>query len=66
MRYENKKCIHINYNSQVNDFTTNEITWADSINSGKYITNKNMEEKDKKDGWMQPKKDITEYFVYHF
>ena len=24
---------------QVNDSTTNEITWADSINSGKFITN---------------------------
>lgn len=30
---------------QVNDSTTNEITWADSINSGRFITNKNMEKK---------------------
>ena len=33
---------------QVNDSTTNEITWADSINSGRFITNKNMVKKDKK------------------
>ena len=43
---------------QVHDSTTNEITWADSINSGKFITNKNMEIKDSKDGWMLPKREI--------
>ena len=42
----------------VNDSTTNEVTWADSINSGRFITNKNMEEKDKTTGWMLPKKEI--------
>ncbi len=31
---------------QVNDSTTNEITWADAINSGRFITNKNMMKKD--------------------
>lgn len=46
---------------QVNDSTTNEITWADSINSGKFITNKNMAEKDSKEGWMLPKKDISSF-----
>ncbi len=44
---------------QVNDFTTNEVTWADAINSGRFITNKNMVEKDKTEGWMLPKKDIN-------
>ncbi len=44
---------------QVNDSTTNEVTWADSINSGKFITNKNMEERDTKLGWMLEKKDIS-------
>lgn len=44
---------------QVNNFTTNEITWADSINSGKFITNKNMTKKDETEGWMLPKKDIN-------
>lgn len=40
---------------QVNDCTTNEITWADSINSGRFITNKNMEMRDRTEGWMIPK-----------
>lgn len=44
---------------QVTDSTTNEITWADSINSGKFITNANMETRDIKDGWMLPKKEIS-------
>lgn len=43
---------------QVNDSTTNEITWADSINSGRFITNKNMSKKDEKTGWMLAKKEI--------
>lgn len=44
---------------QVNDSTTNEITWADSINSGRFITNKNMEKRDSTEGWMLPKKEIN-------
>ena len=44
---------------QVNDSTTNEITWADSINSNKFITNKNMEKRDKEKGWMLEKKEIN-------
>ena len=44
---------------QVNDSTTNEITWADSINSGKFITNNNMVKKDETEGWMLPKRDIN-------
>ena len=44
---------------QVNDSITNEITWADSINSGKFITNKNMEKKERNKGWMLPKNNIS-------
>lgn len=44
---------------QVNDFTTNEVTWADSINSGKFITNRNMEKRDTTIGWMLEKQEIN-------
>ena len=44
---------------QVNDSITNEITWADAINSGRFITNKNMEKRDETQGWMLPKKEIN-------
>lgn len=43
----------------VHDSTTGEITWADSINSGKFITNSNMEKVDSKKGWMLDKKEIN-------
>ncbi len=43
---------------QVNDSLTNEVTWADSINSGRFITNKNMEKRNEKESWMLPKRDI--------
>ncbi len=43
----------------VHDSTTNEVTWADAINSGRFITNKNMMEKDKTEGWMLPKRQIN-------
>lgn len=54
-----KYAFDIKLPKQVNDSVTNEITWADSINSGKFITNKNMEIKDSKDGWMLPKRKIS-------
>ena len=44
---------------QVNDSTTNEITWASSINSGRFITNANTAKKDEAGGWMLPKKEIN-------
>ena len=44
---------------QVNDSITNEMTWADSINSGKFITKTNQESKEGKNGWMIPKKEIN-------
>lgn len=43
---------------QVTDTTTNEITWADAISSGKFITLKNMEKKDITTGWMLPKQEV--------
>ena len=55
-----KYAFDIKLPKQVNDSTTNEITWADSINSGKFITNKNMEKKDEKTGWMLPRKEIND------
>lgn len=45
--------------NQVTDSTTNEITWADSINSGKFITNQNMQKRDETIGWMLPKKELN-------
>lgn len=44
---------------QVYDSTTNEVTWADSINNSRFITNKNMEKRDETIGWMLPKKEIN-------
>lgn len=46
---------------QVHDSTTNEITWADSIHNGKFITNKNMEKRDSEKGWMLPKKELNNF-----
>lgn len=54
-----KYAFDIKLPKEVHDSTTNEITWADSINNGKFITNKNMEKRDETTGWMQPKKDIN-------
>ena len=42
-----KVAFDIKIPKQVIDSTTNEITWADSINSKKFITNENMEKRDK-------------------
>ena len=44
---------------QVNDSTTNEVTWATSINSGKFITNTNMEKRDITEGWMLERREIN-------
>ena len=56
-----KYAFDIKLPKQVTDSTTNEVTWADSINSGRFITNKNMEAKDIKEGWMLPKKEINSF-----
>lgn len=53
-----KYAFDIKLPKKVNDSITNEVTWADSINSGKFITLDNMEERDKIDGWILPKKEI--------
>ncbi len=44
---------------EVRDSVTGEITWADSINSGKFITLGNMQRKDEKDGWMLEKREVN-------
>lgn len=44
---------------KVNDSTTNEETWADSINSLKFITLENMEKRDITKGWMLEKCEIS-------
>ncbi len=44
---------------KVNDSTTNEVTWADAISSGKFITLNNMEKRDIDTGWMLPKKNVS-------
>ena len=54
-----KYAFDIKLPKQVNDSTTNEITWADSISSGRFITNKNMEKKEKQEGWMLPRRELN-------
>ena len=54
-----KYAFDIKLPKQVNDSITNEITWADSINSGRFITNENMQKKDQNEGWMLPKREIN-------
>lgn len=43
---------------QVRDSVTNEITWADSISSGRFITLENMDKRDVNEGWMLEKQEI--------
>ena len=43
---------------KVQDSTTGEVTWADSIRSGRFITNQNMMKKDEVEGWMMPRKNV--------
>lgn len=54
-----KMAFDVRIPKEVRDSTTNEITWANSINSHRFITNKNMEHKDTTEGWMQPKKKFS-------
>jgi len=44
---------------EVNDSTTNEVTYASSINSHKFITNENMMKRDNREGWLLPKVPVT-------
>lgn len=44
---------------KVNDTTTGEITWANSISSATFITNANMEKRDEQIGWMVPKRNLN-------
>lgn len=43
---------------KVQDSTTGEVTWADSIRSARFITNQNMMKKDEVEGWMMPRKNV--------
>lgn len=43
----------------VYDSTTHEVTWADSIHNGKFITLHNMEKRDQIDNWLLPRREIT-------
>lgn len=54
-----KYAFDIKLPKKVRDSTTNEITYADSINFQKFITLSNMEKRDIKEGWMLPKQNIT-------
>ncbi len=55
----NKFAFDIKLPKKVYDSITNEETWADSIHNGKFITLKNMEEKEKQKSWMLEKKEIN-------
>lgn len=44
---------------KVNDSTTNEVTWANTISNSRFITNENMKKRDKEKGWMISKKNIN-------
>lgn len=44
--------------NKVIDAVDGKETWASSINSNKYISQKNMEKYDNYKGWMRPKKEI--------
>lgn len=54
----NKYAFDVKLPKQVVDSTTNEITWADSINSKSFITFENASNKDKPDGWMVEKQEV--------
>lgn len=54
-----KYAFDIKLPKKVYDSTTNEETWADSINSGRYVTLANMEKKDSSSGWMLEYRDIN-------
>lgn len=55
-----KYAFDIKLPKMVNDSTTHEVTWADSICNGKFITNDNMQKIADSKGWMQPKKDFQD------
>lgn len=44
---------------EVLDSTTHEKTWAQSINSGRFISQNNMEKYDTKYGWVQARQDVS-------
>lgn len=44
---------------QVYDYTTNEPTWAVSVNPSKFITSKNVQLKNQETDWMIPKRELN-------
>ena len=44
---------------EVHDSLTNKITWAQSINPTKFITQDNMEKYDSQYGWLQERKEVN-------
>ena len=44
---------------KVRDTITGETTWADSVNSGKYMSSQNAAKRDADLGWMLPKKNVS-------
>ena len=54
-----KLAFDIKLPKQVNDSTTNDITWTDTINNSKFITNENMAKRDSTIGWMIPNKELN-------
>lgn len=55
----NKFAFDVKLPKKVHDSLTNEITWAQSINSGKFITQNNMEKYEFQHGWIQEKIDVS-------
>lgn len=55
---KNKFAFDINLPKKVQDSTTKEETWADSVNNSHFITLTNMEKIDNEKGWMLEKKAI--------
>lgn len=53
-----KFAFDLNLPEQVKDATTGEETWSIIHGAQKYITQQNMEERDKTEGWMLPKCDL--------
>ena len=55
----NKFAFDVRLPKEVLDSTTHEKTWAQSINSAKFITQDNMEKYDEKYGWIQKRKEVN-------
>ena len=54
----NKFAFDVKLPKEVLDSTTHEKTWAQSVNSGRFITQNNMEKYDENYGWIQPRQEV--------